>query len=206
MHKDSVCWKCLTPPPSEEKQKLLPENFCGTCQSIQPPEPNASPFDILSAPRQFSLSLKVLEKRFLALQRKLHPDYYHAKSKMEQVYAEARSSQLNKAYQVLRSPTKRAQLLLAERGVEVGESTFQSDPALLMQVLERRELLESIDDSQVDRLRGVLEETARDLAEVYERFDRAYQQGDLAVAKHAAVHMIYLEKLSNLIYERLPLK
>ena len=203
----SVCWKCLAPPPPDPKPKNLPENFCGTCQSIQPPEPNASPFDLLGVPHRFQLDLHEVERQYLRLQRYLHPDYYQAKSKMEQVYAEARSSQVNRACQVLRSPTKRAQLLLRERGVEVGEGagTFQSDPALLMDVLEKREALEATPSSDLVTLNRFKQDTLRELAAVYQRFSAAFDAGDLLVAQHAAIHMIYLEKLDNMISERLPL-
>lgn len=205
----SVCWKCsaATPPAEVKEKKSIPEDFCSACETIQPPDRDVSPFDLLSAPRQFNLDFKAIEKTYLQLQRKMHPDFYQAKSKMEQVYAEARSSQLNKAYQVLKSPIRRAQLLLAEAGAAMGEeNTEKSDPVLLLRIFEMRETLDETPADAHDKLRSMRAEIAAEIDEAAQLFNSKYSSGDLIAAKTAVGRMTYLTKMVNLINERLPIE
>ncbi|RVE67843.1 hypothetical protein OJAV_G00085840 [Oryzias javanicus] len=62
------CWNC--------KQLLedVPAFFCKSCKVIQPPEEGASYFKILDCDYTFSLDAQKLQRRYLQLQRSLHPD------------------------------------------------------------------------------------------------------------------------------------
>ena len=185
------------------QQPLL---FCGSCDRIQPPEPSDSPFDVLGAPKKYNVDLKFIEKRYQFLQKQLHPDFYQNKTFQEREYSEARSSQVNLAYKKLKDPVERAQILLSSKGIEVGENagTFDSDPAMIMDIMDKRELLESVPDSDVERLASLLSEFQALLDYVSLSFAQQFDRGDLASARLSAIHMIYLKKLVSLVMHRLP--
>eukprot|EP00010_Vexillifera_abyssalis_P001802 CAMPEP_0201556170 /NCGR_PEP_ID=MMETSP0173_2-20130828/53660_1 /ASSEMBLY_ACC=CAM_ASM_000268 /TAXON_ID=218659 /ORGANISM="Vexillifera sp., Strain DIVA3 564/2" /LENGTH=176 /DNA_ID=CAMNT_0047968307 /DNA_START=153 /DNA_END=681 /DNA_ORIENTATION=- len=172
---------------------------------IQPPDPHASPFDVLGQPKQFAIEPKSLEKKFFHLQRQFHPDYYQMKSEMEKLYSEARSSQLNQSYQILKSPTKRAEFLLSEVGIDLSETggSYTSDPQLIMAIMEKREAIED-NTSDHEALKRMMDEEKNQLDEIAQQFAKAYEEKAYEQAKKLAVEMIYIEKIVKEIQEILP--
>lgn len=69
-------------------------------------------FDLLSLDPQFDLSPQLLEKAYLTLQKSTHPDEFTAQSEMMRRAAANHSSRINHAYQQLKNPLIRAELLL----------------------------------------------------------------------------------------------
>jgi molecular chaperone HscB len=229
MYVTKSCWKCLSPTCSKSQMNVhnhdergnksksvllvgggggdnVHAEFCSNCDVVQPPDYDVSPFDVLGAPRMFDLDMRQLEQRYQSLQRRLHPDYFHAKSAVEQEYSTLRSSQVNDAYRTLKSPTSRAAALLADRGVDMSESagSFDSDPELLMEIMEKRETLERIEPGDERALRAMLEEETIECDRCFALFADAMDSDRVEQAKGIAVHMIYLEKIINMIRERLP--
>ncbi|KJE90842.1 hypothetical protein CAOG_02084 [Capsaspora owczarzaki ATCC 30864] len=134
------CWSC---------PGLLAKNdlFCHSCSVIAPPALSGTYFDLFGLPVSFDLDTANLERLFRQLQWKLHPDRFSQKSPTEQEYSTHHSSTVNKAYDVLKVPLKRAQYLLHLKGIEIEErSTADLQmPELLMEVME---LNERIDQAQ----------------------------------------------------------
>lgn len=56
------------------------------------------------------------------------------------------SSFVNKAYETLRSPLKRAEYLLSLRGAETAEADSLEDQAFIMEIMEVREQVDELDD------------------------------------------------------------
>ncbi|XP_037338701.2 iron-sulfur cluster co-chaperone protein HscB isoform X3 [Pungitius pungitius] len=71
------CWNC--------KQRLdtTPAFFCTSCNVIQPPEEGASYFKMMDCDFTFSVDTQKLQKRYLQLQRALHPDNFSQKPVLE---------------------------------------------------------------------------------------------------------------------------
>ncbi|HYQ42697.1 MAG TPA: Fe-S protein assembly co-chaperone HscB [Polyangiaceae bacterium] len=116
-----------------------------------------NPFETLGVEPAFSLDLAVLEQRHRDLSRALHPDRHAAAGAGERRMALGRAIEVNEAYRVLKDPVRRAEALLALRGVATGEGKEPpASPALLMEVLERREALAEVrqtkDQAALDRL------------------------------------------------------
>lgn len=64
------------------------------------------------------------------------------------------SSIVNKAYGTLLNPFARAEYILQQEGVEIGESENLEDPALIMEVMEAREELDGAESQEeVERIR-----------------------------------------------------
>jgi molecular chaperone HscB len=102
----------------------------------------SDPFDTLGLAPVFELDPSTLERRHRELSRALHPDRYAGRPSGERQQALGRAIEVNEAFRKLRDPVSRAEALLVRHGRSVGEgSTPPAAPALLMEVMERREAL-----------------------------------------------------------------
>ncbi|AIW17924.1 MULTISPECIES: co-chaperone HscB [Vibrio] len=102
-------------------------------------------FELFGLPSQFQLDGSLLSSQFRELQKRFHPDNFASASERDRLMAVQKASEINDAYQVLKSPLSRAEYLLAENGVDIrGEQQTMSDPMFLMEQMELREELEDI--------------------------------------------------------------
>ena len=100
------------------------------------------PFETLGVEPVFSLDSSALEQRHRDLSRALHPDRHAASGAAERRMALGRAIEVNEAFRILKDPVRRAEALLVRRGVQSGEGKEPpASPALLMEVMERREAL-----------------------------------------------------------------
>ncbi|CZS88785.1 hypothetical protein WAI453_010617 [Rhynchosporium graminicola] len=136
----------------------------------------------------FQIDTRELRREFLQLQAVAHPDRHPPNLKTR---AEATSARINEAYKTLQNPLLRAQYLLQLRGIDVAEdeSAKVDDPELLMEVLDAREEIESVEEERdLEGMKGVNEERIRGSEEV---LDRAFREDDLNKAKEEAVRLRY---------------
>ena len=104
--------------------------------------PIVDPFALLGLPRRYDVDLRVAEKTHRELSRALHPDRYASAGATERREALNKAADVNEAWRIIRDPVRRAEVLFALAGVEVGETKEpKPDPELLMEVLEKREAL-----------------------------------------------------------------
>lgn len=134
------------------------------------------PFETLGVEPVFSLDFAALEQRHRDLSRALHPDRHSASGAAERRMALGRAIEVNEAFRILKDPVRRAEAILAVRGVRSGEGKEPpASPALLMEVMERREALaevrQSKDEAALARLIAqVSEEAARAQAALANEF------------------------------------
>jgi len=103
------------------------------------------PFETLGVEPVFSLDLESLERRHRDLSRTLHPDRHATSGAAERRMALGRAIEVNEAFRILKDPVRRAEALLALRGVQSGEGKEPpASPSLLMEVMERREALADV--------------------------------------------------------------
>ena len=107
------------------------------------------PFEALGVEPAFGLDVAALELRHRDLSRALHPDRHAAAGAAERRLALGRAIEVNAAFRVLKDPVRRAEALLARLGVASGEGKEPpASPALLMEVMERREALAEVRQSK----------------------------------------------------------
>jgi molecular chaperone HscB len=99
-----------------------------------------NPFSLLGLPARYDLDPAVIEAAFFERTKELHPDRHTGAPAAERVAVLARSRALNDAYQIVKKPVARAEQLLEQAGVTIGDNEAL-DPAFLMEVLELREEL-----------------------------------------------------------------
>ena len=102
-------------------------------------------FELFNLPEKFQLDLEMLQENYRAIQKKIHPDRFATSSENEKVQSMIKSTQINDAYQTLKSPIKRAKYILSlHKSVE--KITLPSD--FLMQQMEWEEHLEDIEKNK----------------------------------------------------------
>ncbi|EEQ97763.1 conserved hypothetical protein [Perkinsus marinus ATCC 50983] len=128
--------------------------FCPSCDSLQPPKPNACPVDyfaLLDQPHKFDLDTTVAEQSYRKWQKRLHPDKVASVEGADTDTAAAHSALVNDAINVLRSPLKRAVHLLqlhASIDVDTEGEEGRPDPEVLVEMFQYNE---EVDDADGDR-------------------------------------------------------
>src|ERR1700719_3993064 len=107
------CWSCGS---------MRAAHFCEACGKVQPPVP-VDYFSFFGLPPKLDLEVKILEKDFYGLSRRLHPDLNARADSKEQEWSLEQSSLLNDAYRTLKDPIKRTEYLLHLEGVELEEQS-----------------------------------------------------------------------------------
>lgn len=158
---------------------------------------NQDHFQLFGLPRRFAVDTAALDRRYLELQREVHPDRFATAGDAEQRLSVQRSTRINAAYQALKTPLSRARYLLELAGVDAAIETSTAMPAdFLMRQMEWREALEeagaSGDPARLDdldqRLRG-------ELTQRYAMIETELDRGDGAAASSTLRKLMFLEKL-----------
>jgi molecular chaperone HscB len=178
-----TCWSCA-------KEVAAADPVCPSCGKVQPPPPSGTQpdrFAVLGLTPSFDEPAG-LGDRFRALSRKLHPDRFARASAQERRFSLEQTTLLNEAYKTLKDPVRRAEHLLALRGIR-GDPKMS--PEFLEQTLEDRErLMEAkLSGEPLDALAaGVREKRDRTLADVRALVENG---GDLAKAAELLARMRY---------------
>jgi len=136
-----VCWSC--------HERTIGTHFCSSCGKILQVPEKSDYFAMFEIPRKLWIEMGELEKKFLQLSWKLHPDNYVNATPEEREISLKRSSELNDAYRTLREPVARVEYLLAVEGARVEGKNKQQAPAeLLEEVFELNESLDELRDAK----------------------------------------------------------
>jgi molecular chaperone HscB len=132
-------------------------------------------FQLFGLPRAYRLDMPSLESAYRALQSQYHPDRAAALADTDKRFALQAATQVNEAFQTLKSPLARGRYLLALAGVDTQEETNTAMPVdFLMQQMEWRE---AIGDAKASRQIDELESLAKELHKV-----RQDMEATLAIA------------------------
>ena len=121
-------------------------------------------FTLFGIAETFDLDASELSTKYQTLQKLTHPDRFASESEQQQRIALQKNAQVSDGYQVLKSPLKRAEHLLALRGLTLdGETQTMQDMDFLMQQMQWREMLSELDqaadpDAVIDELYGEIEQ------------------------------------------------
>jgi len=169
-----VCWNC--------HERTLGTHFCSTCGKLLPLPTQVDYFALFEMPRKLWIEMAGLDKKFLELSWKLHPDKFVNASAAEQELSLRRSSELNDAYRVLRDPVGRVEYLLRLEGMrKEGEHKQQAPPELLEEVFELNESLDELREAKISggdlaSLKGKLESAEKTFQENLGEVDAQLQE------------------------------
>lgn len=181
------CWNC-------ESALSAKDLFCTVCKSVQPVF-QVDHFTKLGMSISFEIGYKNLEVAYFALQRKLHPDLFINKSEKEKTLSLQQTMALNEAFDVLKSPLKRAEYILAMEGLIVNKDGQGIKPSqeLLIESLDMRERLHEIKNKE--DLRNVAVEAAEERLKCIDTIKDNFSKGKLENAAQNTIRLRYLEKL-----------
>ncbi|KAG8744419.1 hypothetical protein FRC10_010197 [Ceratobasidium sp. 414] len=193
----TTCPACSKPLPTR-----LP--ICPACSHISK-LPVDTPYQALfNLPENtFQMDVKDLRNRFLQTQRLMHPDAWSSKPEKEKATAAEYSSLLNKAYETLKTPLKRAEYLLSLHGVELSETDglAEDDHGLIHEVMDLREEIESAENAE--DVNAVLARNRLEKDEALNKFEKAFSEGDLVTAKKACIYLKYWTGVEESAQEKL---
>ena len=155
-------------------------------------------FSQFGLPVAFEIDAGELNEQFRELQSQVHPDRFAAAGEAQRLRAVQLSSQLNEAYETLKSPLRRAGYLLRLRGVEVDQvAQSDLDPALLFEQMNLRESLAGLpkDESALDALGELHRAATVKLGRRQADFAAALGEDSLARAKKLFHELQFLAKL-----------
>ena len=99
-------------------------------------------FELFELPVSFEVNLQDLSQRYRELQRVVHPDKFVNASDRERLLSVEKAAAINEAYQILKSPQRRARYMLELQSVSFDdEKDTALDPTFLMEQIELREAL-----------------------------------------------------------------
>lgn len=156
-------------------------------------------FELLGLPVQFDLDPELIDERWKAVQKAVHPDRYAAGSEVERRVAMQWASAANEAARVLRDPLKRACYLLTRQGIDLQLETNTAMPAeFLMQQMSWREDLDEArragDEQAVARVQQSWADSVRQIRDQVAAELQA-QRWDAAAA--AVRRWFFLQRLAN---------
>lgn len=102
-------------------------------------------FELFNLPEKFQIDSVKLQENYRSIQKEIHPDRFATSTENEKTQSMIKSTQVNDAYQTLKSTTKRAKYILSlHKSVE----KITLPPDFLMQQMEWEEHLEDIEKNK----------------------------------------------------------
>lgn len=184
---------------------------------LAPFPPGTDFFTALGLPRRLQIDRADLERRYHALSRRFHPDFFQTSSTRERLTSLENSALINKAYRTLRDPLARAEYLVRLETGAGAETQDEAPRALFEEIMELNEQLaeyQTADPDEQTALRPGLEEKRREFqseydelerrltGEVFPAWDRGMETGDLSAEARTELLAEISRILGNRAYLR----
>ena len=159
-----------------------------------------NPFALFDLPVVFQVDSALLNERYLALQKSLHPDNFSAASAQEQRLAIQKSAEINDALRILKDPIARADSIIALNTGETEnlEEKSNNDIDFLMQQMEWRETLENIENRQdTDELTAFAQEINQIRHAILSELSTALDAQQWDIARAITDKLRFIKKLQT---------
>ena len=159
-----------------------------------------NPFALFDLPVAFQVDSALLNERYLALQKSLHPDNFSAASAQEQRLAMQKSAEINDALRILKDPIARADSIIALNTGEQEnpEEKSNKDIGFLMQQMEWRETLENIENRQdTDELTAFAQEINQIRHAILSELSTALGEQQWDIARAITDKLRFIKKLQT---------
>ena len=159
-----------------------------------------NPFALFDLPVAFQVDSALLNERYLALQKSLHPDNFSAASAQEQRLAIQKSAEINDALRILKDPITRADSIIAINTGETEnpEEKSNNDIDFLMQQMEWRETLENIENRQdTDELTAFTQEINQIRHAILSELSTALDEQQWNIARAITDKLRFIKKLQT---------
>ena len=159
-----------------------------------------NPFALFDLPVAFQVDSALLNERYLALQKSLHPDNFSAASAQEQCLAIQKSAEINDALRILKDPITRADSIIAINTGETEnpEEKSNNDIDFLMQQMEWRETLENIENRKdTDELTAFAQEINQIRHAILSELSTALDAQQWNIARAITDKLRFIKKLQT---------
>ena len=159
-----------------------------------------NPFALFDLPVAFQVNSTLLNSRYLALQKSLHPDNFSAASAQEQRLAMQKSAEINDALRILKDPIARADSIIAINTGETEnpEEKSNNDIDFLMQQMEWRETLENIENRKdTDELTAFAQEINQIRHAILSELSTALDAQQWDIARAITDKLRFIKKLQT---------
>ncbi|MDR3426853.1 MULTISPECIES: Fe-S protein assembly co-chaperone HscB [Silvimonas] len=161
---------------------------------------NQTHFQLFQLPATFALDGKALETQYRALQATYHPDRFASADDAQRRLSLQIATQVNEAWQTLKSPVARARYLLQLNGVDTEEETNTAMPMdfLMNQMIWREHIAEGKASQNVERLEELNGELRQEIHALEDELGRLIDdEGRYADAAMAVRKLRFMEKLDQ---------
>ena len=125
-------------------------------------------FELFKLPEKFQIDTEKLQQNYRSIQKEIHPDRFATSSENEKMQSMIKTTQINDAYQTLKSPIKRAKYILS---LHKFNEKVTLPPDFLMQQMEWEEHLE-----EIEKDKNELEQFKLSINKEYEQHSSLAQQ------------------------------
>jgi molecular chaperone HscB len=116
---------------------------CSACGALNPEPPQTFDcFELFGMQRRFDVDLGALRQKYLTLSQLVHPDMAGQESDEARRYTLGLSAKLNRAYETLKNPARRAEYLLTLSGGPTAADNKNVPGQLLAEIMVLREEIE----------------------------------------------------------------
>lgn len=125
-------------------------------------------FELFNLPEKFQIDTEKLQENYRSIQKEIHPDRFATSSENEKMQSMIKTTQINDAYQTLKSPIKRAKYILS---LHKFNEKVTLPPDFLMQQMEWEEHLE-----EIEKDKNELEQFKLSINKEYEQYSSLAQK------------------------------
>jgi molecular chaperone HscB len=153
-------------------------------------------FELAETP---TVNKQLLASKYIALQKKYHPDFFTTENEAAQEDALEISAQVNKAYNTFKNEDKTLAYFLELKSIITNDEKYNLPPDFLMEMMELNESIEENEDvtEKVNLFENTLQEDVKALLAA----DRAAIFTDIELQQLKAYH--YKKKYLQRILDRL---
>ena len=168
--------------------------------------PDKSYFELFDLPLTFKVDETLLKKKFYALSRQYHPDFYANESKEKQDDVLELSILNNRAYKVLSDPLKRTEYILELHNMLAEEDKYTLPQDFLMDMMDVNEALMDMESdpdpgrlmtisSEIDQLEASLFDELKFLTDEFDAKTNAGPNSILLKIKDIWYREKYLQRI-----------
>lgn len=150
-------------------------------------------FELFDLPVSFTIDKTELAKKYVALQKKYHPDFFTQADEAEQEQALEKSSAINKALKIFQNRDSTIKYVLQLKGLLEEEEKYQLPPGFLMEVMELNENLSDHSTTAIATFENDIYSEVKQIIEGYD--DASITTASLLKVKEYYFKKKYLQRI-----------
>lgn len=148
--------------------------------------------------KRYDICKDALEISYLQLQKRYHPD--NNLDQVNRLEIMNQAIEINKAYETLKDAVERAIYMLELDNISL-DSSDKIESSMLLDILERREYIESVDDGAM--LTDSLNKVRKDISDLYTILIEFFSKNNSQAALSITIQLKYLVNIEKTIKNKL---